>query len=90
MKIELGEITCKGKDTSFQILADGREYLFTFANTVIHEYLGETEKPVDCSQYVLECQELFEEIAGDMIVKNPRLHDRVIDPETIESYFNYR
>jgi hypothetical protein len=52
MKIELGEITCKGEDTSFQVLADGREYLFTFANSSVYEYLGETEKAVDCSQYV--------------------------------------
>ena len=56
MDIEVGEITCKGKDTSFQVFSGQQEYVFTFANLVIHEYLGETEKPVDCSQYILDCR----------------------------------
>lgn len=88
MNIEFGEITCKGLETSFQILAKGRLYVFTFANTMVYEYLGETEKPVDCSQFVLECQELFAEIAESMIAKNPHLHNQIIDIETIEHCFN--
>ena len=88
MEIVLGDITCKGLETSFQIFADCQEHVFTFANSAVHNYLGETEKPVDCSQYVLECQELFEEIAEDMIAKNPTLHHHLIDAETIKRYFN--
>ena len=88
MEIEFRDVVCQGDNTIFLVNADGMKYLFTFANKSVHDYLQETEKPIDCSQYVLECQELFEEIAKDMITKDPARRDHLIDNETIKRYFN--
>ncbi|HZV61492.1 MAG TPA: hypothetical protein VFF75_03675 [Methylophilaceae bacterium] len=88
MELEFREVICQGANNMFSVYANGTKYLFTFANSTVYEYLVETEKPVDCSQYVLDCQELFAEIAEDMIAKDSTTHHHLIDAETFKRYFN--
>jgi hypothetical protein len=88
MSVEIGEIACSGESTTFQALTDdGRKVAFTIPNQVILNFLGETEKPVDCPQFVLECTEIFEELAEDFISRGVEQEPVEIDLQTINDYF---
>ena len=84
MDIDFGEIACSGENTTFQITADGKPYTFVIPNQAIIDFLGEM---VDCPQFVIENQELFEEIAQDAIKRDPQQTEFEIDYQTITDYF---
>lgn len=88
MSVEIGEIACSGESTTFQALTDdGRKVAFLIPNQAIMDFLGETEMPVDCPQFVEETTEIFEELAEDFIARGVEQQPVVIDLQTIHDYF---
>jgi hypothetical protein len=68
MEIDFGEVSCGNDATDFIVYADGQPYTFTIPNELIYPYLDEGDK-IDCLQFVLESQEIFEQLAEDVISK---------------------
>ena len=86
--VEIENIACRDNSTEFEaVVDDGRRVLFQIPNQAIFDYLGETEKPVDCPQFVLECTEIFEELAADTIARGIESEPVVIDLQTLTDYF---
>ena len=87
--VEIQDIACRENSTEFQaVVDDDRRVLFQIPNQAIFDFLGETEKPIDCPQFVLECTEIFEHLAADFIARGVAQEPVVIDLQTLSDYFN--
>lgn len=85
MEIEMGDIACNAGNTEFQIFSGGRTYRFIIPNELIYPYIEEGQK-VDCPQFVIECQEIFEELAEDLISEGGD-GPFIIDRDLLTTYF---
>jgi hypothetical protein len=86
MDIDFGEVSCSNDATQFTVKADGRRYTFVIANALIYPYIGEDQK-IDCPQFVHESQEIFEELAEDVISMGVGEGPIVIDRDLLTTYF---
>jgi len=84
MDIEMGEIARSGDNTQFIVLADGQPYTFTIPNAAIHAFHGKTD--IDCQQFVIEYQELFQNLATELIAGGAGPGPIVIDHDLLTSY----
>lgn len=88
MDIDFGEVSCSNEATDFIVYADGQPYTFTIPNALIYPYLEEDDK-VDCPQFILESQEIFEQLAEDVISKGVGVGSGpiVINEDLLTTYF---
>lgn len=85
MEIEMGEISCSNEVTQFVVDADGKPYTFIVPNELIYPYLAEDQK-IDCPQFIHESQEIFEELATDVISRGGD-GPFIIDRDLLTTYF---
>lgn len=85
MEIEMGDIACSTGNTEFQIIAGGRKYRFILPNELIFPYIEEDQK-IDCPQFVIESQEIFEELAEEIISRGGE-GPFIIDRDLLTTYF---
>lgn len=82
--MELRNISCSGDNTQFQILDNGKEYLFDIPNQAIIDFQGEM---VDCPEFVIENAETFKAIAKQAIDQAKDQDSFTIDYQTIVDNF---
>jgi hypothetical protein len=85
MDVDMKEVSSSNEATQFVVYTDGQPYTFIIPNTLIYPYLNEEEK-VDCPQFVIESQELFEVLAEKVISKGGD-GPFVIDRDLLVTYF---
>jgi hypothetical protein len=88
MEIDFGTVSCTNEATDFIVYADGQPYTFIIPNELLYPFLMPDDK-VDCPQFVLECQEIFEQLAEDVISRGIALvqEPMVINQDLFTTYF---
>lgn len=82
--MELRNLSANGEQTNFEILSNGRTFVFVVPNQAVADFLGQV---TDCPSFVTENAEIFKEIAAEAIAREPDESEYVIDDQTIMSKF---
>ena len=82
--MELRNIFSNEEQTTFEILSNGRAFIFVVPNQSIASSLGQVS---DCQSFVIENAEMFKEIAAEAIAREPGASEFFIDDLTIQNKF---